>query len=311
MKKLILVLTIAAAITAGCSSDSEETAAVGSSTTEEAEHGDDAKHSDGDGHDHHHDEVLNVPDSMEIPNVEITATADDLGGHIIQVELESFEISAKNASTDPVDGQGHMHLYIDGERVKRFYNTTLYVDGLSEGEHAIEVELSANNHAAYAVDNQPIKAGAAIEVVDSVFEGTEEPIESGASIEISVVEDPLSGYNVELNVDGFEFASGSSSKSDSADTGWVELAIDGETHELLFGKDAHIKLGDTGDYEITATLISESNVQMIDSENGEPISATQTVTVDDKDEDGHNHSEDDSHDHEMDDMDDMEMSDES
>ena len=62
-----------------------------------------------------------------------------------------------------------MHLYLDGERVERFFDINHQVT-VPEGEHVVEVELSSNNHAPYAVDGVPIRAAATVVGAGAVVE---------------------------------------------------------------------------------------------------------------------------------------------
>ena len=130
----------------------------------EGEHGDD--HAEGDEHEdehsHDHTNVLEVDATLPIPAVAIdlaeTATA---GTFALTVSLENFTITPENVDGDPIDNEGHMHLLIDGVKIERFTDLEREVQ-VSEGEHLVEVELNANNHAAYAVDGEPIRAGVTV-----------------------------------------------------------------------------------------------------------------------------------------------------
>ncbi len=113
-------------------------------------------------HSHDHDAGLEVDALLPIPGVEIDVVETDVdGSFIVNVSLENFTITEENVDADPIDNEGHMHLYIDGERIGRFFETEYEVD-IWEGEHLIEVELSANNHSAYTIDGEPIRAAATV-----------------------------------------------------------------------------------------------------------------------------------------------------
>ena len=80
------------------------------------------------------------------------------GTFVVAVSLENFTITPENIDADPIDNEGHMHLYLDGERVTRFTDLEIEVE-VPDGEHLVEVELSANNHSPYTVAGEPIRAG--------------------------------------------------------------------------------------------------------------------------------------------------------
>ena len=80
----------------------------------------------------------------------------------MKVTLSWLREFAPDIDGDPVDNEGHMHLLIDGVKIERFTELEWQVQ-VPEGEHLVEVELNANNHAAYAIDGEPIRAGVTVE----------------------------------------------------------------------------------------------------------------------------------------------------
>ena len=129
---------------------------------------------EGDSHSHDEGAVLEVNADAPIPLVDIALTeTDDPGLFDLAVTLTNFTITPDNLDGDPVDNEGHLHLYLDGERVGRFFDVDYQVE-IPEGEHLVEVELSSNSHLAYALDGEPIRAsatvvgtGAAVDIEDS------------------------------------------------------------------------------------------------------------------------------------------------
>lgn len=134
-----------------------EDAMSDSEMSEDAEGHDDSPADDA--HDHHGANVLEVSADGAIPEVTIELTETTTPGtYDLVVSLTNFTITPDNVDGDPVDNEGHMHLLIDGEKVERFMDLERQVT-VPEGDHLVEVELNANNHAAYAVDGEPIRAG--------------------------------------------------------------------------------------------------------------------------------------------------------
>ena len=120
-------------------------------------------HADEHGDDHAHDDedttTLDIAAGSPVPAVEIALTETDIAGTFdLAVELTNFTITPDNVDGEPIDNEGHMHLLIDGVKIERFMDLERQVV-VARGEHLIEVELNANNHAAYAVDGEPIRAG--------------------------------------------------------------------------------------------------------------------------------------------------------
>lgn len=229
------------------------------------------------------EEVAPQPDDIEItdranaPTIDLNVTADALGGQVLDVDLTNFEISVENASNEPIEGQGHLHLLIDGERTKRFYNEQLYVE-LEDGEYTLEVEVSANNHAAYTLDGEPIRAAVDVIVVNNGDKlVSESELDSTATVGLSVVADPISGANVTLSTTDFEFASGFDAASTSPNVGWVVLTVDGDPVENLIGPDSHVKIPEPGTYEIGAQLVSGSGAALTNDSG--VIRNTATVVI--------------------------------
>ncbi len=229
-----------------------------------------------------HGEVLEVPEGMEVPTVEIEVTEDAMAGYNVFVEVENFEIAPERASSEPVDGQGHLHLYIDGKRTQRFYNTALHLDGLEAGEHTIEVEVSANNHSAYAIDGEAIRASETITVEGSDemamdAEGVEVDTANAPAVAIDVVADPKSGWNVKVDLENYTLAPENASGENIAGKGHMHLTVDGEKLTRLYGQWWHIAELDEGKHTVEVSLNANNHAPYL--LNGEAIVATQEIEV--------------------------------
>lgn len=166
---------------------------------EAVDHGDHdgESHDEEEGHSHDHSAVEEVDAALPIPAVDIELTETDVAGtFVIAVSLENFTITEENVDQDPIDNEGHMHLYVDGERVERFFDLEHEVV-VYEGEHLVEVELSANNHSAYAIDGEPIRASATV-TGSGEAPVVEEPDASEAAATLTAT---FAGGSVELDGD--------------------------------------------------------------------------------------------------------------
>ncbi len=278
-----------ALVLSACGSDSVD--AAGSDHADHSDHseqGDD--HSDGDDHGSHGDDghgdhaVVEVPEAMTVPAVAIEAVPDAKKGANVSISLTDFQISPENASTEPVDGQGHMHIYVDGERVMRFYNTDVHLDNLEPGEREIMVELSANNHSAYAVDGQPIRSMTTVDVPEHDDEGHSMEHGDGVSaaeplptISIAVTDDPKSGHNVAIEVTNFTITPQNVNTEHVDGEGHLHLYIDGERKGRLYGLNTHLAGLDPGTHEIAVDLSANDHSTYLDGDT--PISASTTVEV--------------------------------
>ena len=290
MRKIIATLLTLTLLAAACTSEEETATTAVDEASETTTADEDASHDDTDEEDSHnndesshsdegasHSDGIEITDLENAPTVDLSVTSDELGGQILDITLTNFEISVENASTEPLEGEGHLHLLVDGERTKRFYNEQLYVE-LEDGEHTLEVEVSANNHAAYTIDGEPIRAAADVVVVNNGDKlVSESELDSTAGVELNVVADPIAGANVTLTTTDFEFANGFDANSTSANTGWVVLTVDGNPIENLIGDSAHIKLAEPGTYEIAAQLVSASGAALTNDTG--VIRAAESVTI--------------------------------
>lgn len=83
-----------------------------------------------------------------------------MGGWNIHLLTQRFRFAPAHASDKARGGQGHAHLYIDGEKHTRLYGPWYYLpeDALAPGRHTLKVTLNANDHSIWAVDGEPVQA---------------------------------------------------------------------------------------------------------------------------------------------------------
>ncbi len=97
----------------------------------------------------------------DVPSIVLIVTADPVSGFNLHAECTNLTWAPEKAGFDHVDGEGHAHVYVDGEKVARIYGEWYHLTGLTPGQHEVKVTLNANTHAAYAVDG--------VEIADSVI----------------------------------------------------------------------------------------------------------------------------------------------
>jgi len=146
----------ASSTTAEAAADLVVPAAQTGESANEANHDHDGHHDHEHGGHHDHDTAIEVAAGLPVPTVTIQVIEDPASGWNLHADTSNFEIVPQNASTAHIDGQGHMHLYINGEKISRLYGAWHHIDSLQPGENLIRVELSANDHSPMAVDGQII-----------------------------------------------------------------------------------------------------------------------------------------------------------
>lgn len=128
-------------------------------------------------HEDHDDDVMaHMHDAYEVPGGAVapsismlTVTQDAKSGWNLHFMTDDFTFAPEHASGEHVDGEGHAHLYIDGEKITRLYSNSYYIEHMEEGEHTIRVTLNTNDHKEYVIDGEVIAASQ--EVVDSHHSG--------------------------------------------------------------------------------------------------------------------------------------------
>jgi hypothetical protein len=110
--------------------------------------------------------VAAAPDTP-VPSVRIVDTIEDMmGAYSVRVSLEDFTITPENIDQPPVPNEGHLHVYVDGEKVGREYSEWIYIPAhyfSGDGPHRITVSLNANTHAAWTFADVPIEDTVAVE----------------------------------------------------------------------------------------------------------------------------------------------------
>lgn len=91
-----------------------------------------------------------APDpSIQIIFPESSSTVYYCSTLMVAVHIQNFVLSAEHTGGDPVDGEGHWHLYDGADYLGQTYKEYLFVGeskALSEGEHVLVAELVQNNH---------------------------------------------------------------------------------------------------------------------------------------------------------------------
>ena len=107
--------------------------------------------------------AVEAPDGM---SVQVHAQADAHGGGALNVRIYAtgFAFAPQSVNGDHVSGEGHAHIYVDGEKIGRVYGPWFFLGGLTAGEHEVRVTLSSNTHEPYARNGEPIAASTTVTV---------------------------------------------------------------------------------------------------------------------------------------------------
>jgi len=236
------------------------------------------------GHDvHEHTETINVA-AEDAPEVAIEVIADPAGGVNIHVTTENFAANGEAASSDHVDGEGHFHLYIDGEKVLRFYNDWIYYAGVVEGDVEIGVGLSANDHRSYAVDGVEIRDDVDFAVPEHTHSAHSHddptPVDfvgDAPTVDVTVVEDGVAGWNVFVALEGMTLSPDNVSTDHVDGEGHLHIYADGQKLGRLYGMATHLSALPEGEIEISVVAYTNDHDPYL--ADGQAISAAATITV--------------------------------
>ena len=71
----------------------------------------------------------------------------------LRFELTDFELSFEHVNKEKMNNYGHIHLYVDGEKVMKIYENEYVYKDLEPGTHQIKVELAHNDHDSYGIEH--------------------------------------------------------------------------------------------------------------------------------------------------------------
>ncbi len=131
--------------------------------------------SDGDGHDHDHDsyqveaeyhdhsthdhaEGIETSQWDHIPSVTAELTPDAVSGYNLHIKTAHFELVPPATENTDARGEGHAHLYVNGEKIARVYGHWFHISSLPEGKNTITVSLNGHGHEELLNNGVPIVA---------------------------------------------------------------------------------------------------------------------------------------------------------
>lgn len=254
------------------------------------------------GHAHDHDDVQEVAADAPAPTVAIEMLEDPMAGWNLRIDLTDFRLAPERVSTAHVEGEGHMHLYIDGVKVTRLYERWHHLGVLEPGSHEVRVELSANNHATLTVQGSPIEASVVVEVPEGAQDhvhresSTVEALVPLPSVNVEVLDDPAGGWTLRATPADFALAPERVSTAHVAGEGHMHLYIDGVKITRLYGEWFQLPDLPAGEHVLRVELSANDHSTVVI--DGEPVGASvdlevSAVAATGGDATGHGHSHDD------------------
>lgn len=96
------------------------------------------------------------------PTLAMKITEDRMSGWNVEIQTTNFQYAPKAAGLPHRDGEGHAHLYINGEKIGRVYGRWLHIGKLDSGMNEISITLNGNDHSQLSANGKDLKV---IEIV--------------------------------------------------------------------------------------------------------------------------------------------------
>ncbi|MBV1866042.1 MAG: hypothetical protein KUG74_16625 [Rhodobacteraceae bacterium] len=117
-----------------------------------------------DDHGDHHDTAVSVAADENAPTLAIALHKDPMAGWNLEVKTTNFLFAPEHASMANADGEGHAHVYINGQKLGRLYGGWMHIGTLPKGEVDVTVSLNANDHSPLSVGDTLLSVSKIIQV---------------------------------------------------------------------------------------------------------------------------------------------------
>lgn len=225
---------------------------------------------------HTHD-LLPVDAGQAVPSVSLSAAPDSVTGWNLHVSTTNFELAAPTATarvSDPTLLRGHAHLFIDGTKTTRLYDSWYYLPALPPGEHELRVELSSHDHRVLWFGGQFIEDRLMLDA--SAQQGAQQGaakdgLEAHDDLELSidVLPDPTGGHNLHASTSSISL--GLERDAESESLGMLELFIDGEPSGRVYSEWHYLGSLQPGRHEVLVRLRDHEGRPL--TRGGEPVEA--------------------------------------
>ncbi len=111
-----------------------------------------------------HHKMMEIPAGQPIPSVKLIVHKDAMKGYNLETKVSNFKFAPEDVNTAAKRGEGHAHLYINGEKITRLYGSWYYLENLQPGKNKITVSLNANSHETLAHNGTMIQDTKIVEV---------------------------------------------------------------------------------------------------------------------------------------------------
>ena len=213
-------------------------------------------------------------------SVEVTAEVDPIDGINVHIMPSGFMFAPERVNQADVDGEGHAHVYVDGEKVGRAYGEWFHLKGVAPGDREIRVTLQTNGHSEYTVGGQTVQAATTLSVPampPAPEEVGQVEAPAGMAVAISLAPDPLGGANLTVTPQGFTLAPAKVNAPNVDGEGHPHLYVNGVRLGRIYSPHLHLGKLAPGMNEVRVTL--NTNMHQEYAHNGQTIEAVATIHI--------------------------------
>ena len=244
---------------------------------QDSEGGKDGAASVGHGAGGHHATTIEAVSTM---SVDFETSADSVSGLNVQIIPLGFTFAATSVNDAHVAGEGHAHIYVNGEKVSRVYTPWYYIGDLEPGEHEIRVTLNANSLEEYTSGSSKVEAIKTVHVPEPHgHHHAAEAVVALARMEVSITLEPdiLGGANLFVGTEGFTFAPQNAGDHHVPGEGHGHVYVNGVKIGRIYG--GAMQLGKLAEGKNKVRVTLNNNEHSAYRWNGNPVEATATIEI--------------------------------
>ncbi|MEI2583436.1 hypothetical protein [Scytonema sp. PRP1] len=87
----------------------------------------------------HHHKTMEIAPGQPVPLVNLVVHPDAKKGWNLEVKVTNFSFALLSVNTAAKPGEGHAHLYVNGQKIARLYGNWYYLEYLPPGKNRITV----------------------------------------------------------------------------------------------------------------------------------------------------------------------------
>lgn len=106
----------------------------------------------------HATQQIELTGSDPIPELSLRVMQDGLESYNLEVAVQNFEFTPENTGQPTAIGEGHAHLYINGQKEARLYGPWYHLGNLEPGRYQLVVTLNGNDHTEFVVNDVLVAA---------------------------------------------------------------------------------------------------------------------------------------------------------